>query len=143
MTDFTLAAQISSLATPGEHWLKMSETSQAVPAVLASALLITAEAEEGLLRKPLTCGLASIDDLVLDGGFRYGEIISIAGATSMGKTLVCSLLFDVRSKVERAALEGNYRVFFQKALGLYQIYSSVRLTVALLTSFPFMRSQVI
>lgn len=67
----------------------MSENSQAVPPVLGSALLATAKAEKGMLREPLSCGLASIDNVVLDGGFRYGEIMSIAGATATGKTLVC------------------------------------------------------
>ena len=73
----------------------MSKYSQAVLPVLGSALLVTAEAEKRLLREPLSCGLASIDDLVLDGGFHYGRIISIAGATLTGKTLVCFLLFEI------------------------------------------------
>lgn len=72
----------------------MSEHSQAVPPVLGSALLVTAEAEKRLLREPLSCGLASVDDLVLDGGFHYGKIISIAGSTATGKTLVSFLLSE-------------------------------------------------
>lgn len=86
----------------------MSENSRAILPTLASALLTTAEAEKRLLRAPLSCGLASIDDLVLDGGFRNGEVISIAGATATGKTLVCSLSLDKRSTYERAALKGEY-----------------------------------
>ena len=69
----------------------MSENSQAVPPVLGSVLLETAKAEKRMLREPLSCGLACIDNVVLGGGFRYGEIISMAGAAATGKTLVCVL----------------------------------------------------
>lgn len=67
----------------------MSAITLTPPGILASSLLMTAEAEEGLQRLPVSCGLSTIDDLALDGGFRYGEITSIAGATASGKTLVC------------------------------------------------------
>lgn len=73
---------------------KMSKTSHTVTPILASALLVTAEADKRLTNEPLSCGLARIDDLVLDGGFCYGEVTSIAGATATGKTLVCSLPFN-------------------------------------------------
>lgn len=66
----------------------MSDSADAAPAILASDLLMTAEAEERSQRAPVSSGLAAIDDLALDGGFRYGEITSIAGATRTGKTLV-------------------------------------------------------
>lgn len=73
----------------------MSEDSLVALPSLASAILMTAEAEESSLRAPVSCGLATIDDLVLDGGFRYGEITSIAGATATGKTLVGSSLSNL------------------------------------------------
>lgn len=93
----------------------MSEHSQAVPPVLGSALLTTTEAEKRLLRGPLSCGLASIDNLVLDGGFRYGEIASIAGATATGKTLVSFLFSDKWSEFKGAAFEDHYRLSFTTA----------------------------
>lgn len=92
----------------------MSETSQAVPPILASALLMTAEAEERSLRAPLSCGLATIDNLVLDGGFRHGEITSVAGATATGKTLVCPLFFGNWLIFKKAALRGSCRVVFKE-----------------------------
>ncbi len=80
---------------------KMSGTTQAPPGILASSRLMTAEAEEALQRPPVSCGLSAIDDLALDGGFRYGEITSIAGATATGKTLVCfSLFLGLRKNLE-------------------------------------------
>ena len=72
----------------------MAANIQAAPPILASVLLTTAEAEERSLRMPASCGLVSVDDMVLDGGFRYGEITSIAGATATGKTLVCPSITD-------------------------------------------------
>lgn len=37
---------------------------------------------------PASSGCTALDTLALDGGFRYGEITSIASAKSMGKSLV-------------------------------------------------------
>lgn len=59
------------------------------PPLLASTLLALEETCDRLRLPPASTGLASLDELALDGGFRYGEITSIAGASGMGKTLVC------------------------------------------------------
>lgn len=95
----------------------MSAHSQTVIPVLGSALLEIAEAERGLLRDPLSCGLASIDNLVLDGGFRYGEIISIAGATATGKTLV---RFSLPQILRVPPFEESYWVSVKAARVLYR-----------------------
>ncbi len=36
----------------------------------------------------LSSGLDTLDREALDGGFRYGEITAVAGASGTGKTLV-------------------------------------------------------
>ena len=56
--------------------------------MLASTLLAAAETHEKTRPPPASSGLLAIDQLVLDGGFRYGEITSIAGAGDVGKTAV-------------------------------------------------------
>lgn len=62
---------------------------QPAPPLLASTLLALEETRDRLRLPPASTGLASLDELALDGGFRYGEITSIAGTSGMGKTLVC------------------------------------------------------
>ena len=63
--------------------------SEVAPALLGSTLLAAAETHEKLRPAPASSGSAVIDDMALEGGFRYGEITAIAGATGTGKTLVC------------------------------------------------------
>lgn len=62
--------------------------SQPALPLLASTVLALEETRVRLRLPPASTGLASLDELALDGGFRYGEITSIAGASGMGKTLV-------------------------------------------------------
>ena len=66
---------------------------QPAPPLLASTLLALEETRHRSQIPPASTGLASLDELALDGGFRYGEITSIAGASGMGKTLVCYCIF--------------------------------------------------
>lgn len=66
----------------------MATDDQAAPALLASTLLTTAETHEKSRPPPASSGLVSLDELALDGGFRYGEITSIAAAGDIGKTAV-------------------------------------------------------
>lgn len=58
-----------------------------VPPLLGSALLSTALSNPKPAPAPASTGCATLDQ-ALHGGFRYGEITSIAGASGMGKTLV-------------------------------------------------------
>lgn len=67
---------------------KMSDLSQAAPPMLGSILLASAKAHEKSRPLPASSGSATIDQEALDGGFRYGEITAIAGASGTGKTLV-------------------------------------------------------
>ena len=66
----------------------MSEPDQAAPGVLGSDLLVAAIAHEKLKPRPVSSGCPWVDEAVLAGGFRYGDITSIAGASGTGKTLV-------------------------------------------------------
>lgn len=66
----------------------MADEDQAAPGLMASTLLTAAEAHEKTRPSSASSGLNIIDDLVLHGGFRYGEVTSIAGASGSGKTLV-------------------------------------------------------
>lgn len=66
----------------------MTESPQAAPPLLGSSLLASAKAHEKARPLPASSGSATIDQNALDGGFRYGEITSIAGASGTGKTLV-------------------------------------------------------
>lgn len=66
----------------------MSVTSQAALALLGSSLLVSAHAHESARPSPASSGSAIIDENALEGGFRYGEITSIAGASGTGKTVV-------------------------------------------------------
>lgn len=66
----------------------MSETPEAAPVLLGSNLLTAARVHEHRRPEPASSGSVVIDENALDGGFRYGEITSIAGTNGMGKTLV-------------------------------------------------------
>lgn len=76
----------------GSYGLSMPETTydaaEAAPAQLASALLEAALSRNESTPTPASSGLDEIDTVALHGGFRYGEITSIAGASGTGKTLV-------------------------------------------------------
>ncbi|MCJ1468400.1 hypothetical protein MMC07_007028 [Pseudocyphellaria aurata] len=65
----------------------MVEENQAAPGVLASTLLAAAEGIVKTWPSSASSGIKTIDDLALHGGFRYGEVTSIAGASGSGKTL--------------------------------------------------------
>ena len=64
------------------------EASQAAPPILASNLLAAARAHIEATPAPVSSGSVVIDNQALSGGFRYGEITSIAGVRGTGKTLV-------------------------------------------------------
>ena len=66
----------------------MSDPSQPALPMLASNLLASARAHEKARPLPASSGSATIDQNALNGGFRYGEITSLAGASGTGKTLV-------------------------------------------------------
>lgn len=86
----------------------MAGEDQAAPGLLASTLLAEAEAQAKVRPSSASSGLNTIDDLALDGGFRYGEITSVAGASGSGKTLVCifpHVLFSSGRKEIRKCLE--------------------------------------
>ncbi|KAL9581339.1 MAG: hypothetical protein Q9212_003960 [Teloschistes hypoglaucus] len=59
----------------------------AAPPLSGSTLLANEERHESSRPAPASCGNGAIDRGALDGGFRYGEITSIAGAKGTGKTL--------------------------------------------------------
>ena len=65
----------------------MSEDT-AAPVQLGSNLLAAARAHDNSRPAPVSSGSAVIDEQALDGGFRHGEITSIAGNSGTGKTLV-------------------------------------------------------
>ena len=67
---------------------QMANEDPAAPGLLASTLLAAAEAHAKSRPSSASSGLDVIDDLALNGGFRYGEVTSIAGASGSGKTLV-------------------------------------------------------
>ena len=60
----------------------------AAPGILGSTLLSNDVKHLKTMPAPASAGCAAIDTLALDGGFRYGEITSIAGAKGMGNSLV-------------------------------------------------------
>ena len=66
----------------------MNAPAEVAPALLGSTLLVAAESHERLRPRPASSGSAVVDEAALDGGFRYGEITALAGATGTGKTLV-------------------------------------------------------
>ena len=61
---------------------------QPAPGLLASTLLSAARLQRRRVPSPASSGCAGLDEQVLGGGFRYGEISSIAGASGTGKTTV-------------------------------------------------------
>ena len=63
-------------------------TEPSAPPTLGSALLTLAEARQTRVPTPARSGAAAIDELALEGGFRYGEITALAGASGTGKTLL-------------------------------------------------------
>ncbi|KAL8825762.1 MAG: hypothetical protein Q9170_007669 [Blastenia crenularia] len=64
----------------------MSNLDEVAPALLGSTLLINEETYEASALALASSGNLSIDREALDGGFRYGEITTIAGGTGTGKT---------------------------------------------------------
>ncbi|KAL8772982.1 MAG: hypothetical protein Q9209_002002 [Squamulea sp. 1 TL-2023] len=66
----------------------MEISQDAAPPLLGSTLLAS-ELKLDISRPcPVSSGNDTIDKAVLDGGFRYGEITSVAGANGTGKTLL-------------------------------------------------------
>lgn len=72
----------------------MEEDTPSPTPTLGSSLLKTALSSRGNMPTPASSGSISVDNLALQGGFRYGEITSIAGPHGTGKTTVCRR-FDV------------------------------------------------
>lgn len=66
----------------------MPKDTEAAPPLLGSHLHAAARRHQYLTPKPASSGSASPDEKALLGGFRYGEITSIAGSQGTGKTLV-------------------------------------------------------
>ncbi|KAI4122773.1 MAG: hypothetical protein LQ338_005613 [Usnochroma carphineum] len=64
----------------------MGNPQEDTPAFLGSTLLANEERLESLTPPPVSCGHRDIDIETLDGGFRYGEVTSIAGVSGTGKT---------------------------------------------------------
>ena len=86
----------------------MSESHEPASGFLASNLLPLAQAYEKLKPVPASCGLSTVDEAALDGGFRYGEITSIAGTSGMGKNLVgCSPIAEVQSMTPTKTKHGD------------------------------------
>ena len=66
----------------------MLSSMEAAPPVLGSILLRASENHDLQRPAPANCGSAAIDDCVLTGGFRYGEVTALSGADGVGKRLV-------------------------------------------------------
>jgi len=66
----------------------MADEAQTAPPQLGSTLLAIAQVHAKQMPTPASSGCAAIDEVSLEGGYRYGEITSIAGDTGTGKTLV-------------------------------------------------------
>ena len=66
----------------------MSETDPTPQSLLGSTLLSIAKSHAEYCPRPASCGCVGIDELVLGGGFRYGQITSIAGENGTVKTTV-------------------------------------------------------
>ena len=74
----------------------MSDTlAQAAPAQLGHTLLSRTLAHESTKPQSARTGCPSIDEAALGGGFRYGEMTSLAGGSETGKSLVwCPSFFS-------------------------------------------------
>ncbi|KAI4233194.1 MAG: hypothetical protein LQ349_004554 [Xanthoria aureola] len=66
----------------------MCNLHEPAPPLLGSTLLANEERLDMLRPSPLSSGLDTLDREALDGGFRYGEITAVAGASGTGKTLL-------------------------------------------------------
>lgn len=82
----------------------MTDSDGPAPGLVASTLLTTAEAHDRTLPMPVETGVASIDHQALGGGFRHGEITSIAGANGTGKTLVCFILISEQPQPQQGPI---------------------------------------
>ena len=75
----------------------MTDASPATPQLGHNVLA----AAESFIKSPpprsATTGCARIDEQVLKGGFRYGEVTSVAGAAGSGKTLVSCTVVEFLS----------------------------------------------
>lgn len=97
----------------------MADEDQAAPGLLASTLLTAAEAHEKIRPSSASSGLNIIDDLVLHGGFRYGEVTSIAGASGLGKTLVgCRSTRSFQSRGARFASASSFGTIYTDMLNM-------------------------
>lgn len=90
----------ATLASASSYLSSMADINGPAPGLVASTLLTTAEAHERNRPGPVGTGVTSIDQQALSGGFRYGEITSIAGASGTGKTLVCSTPRPERPQIQ-------------------------------------------
>ncbi|KAI9881140.1 MAG: hypothetical protein M1830_008298 [Pleopsidium flavum] len=66
-----------------------SSSPASAPATLASSLLNTLEKLQSQQTKPnsLSTGCTAIDYAALEGGFRYGEVVALAGEGSVGRVI--------------------------------------------------------
>ena len=66
-------------------------------ATLGSILHARATHSPRTIRRYATTGCSNIDAGPLDGGLRYGEITTVAGASGAGKTLVYPMTYSYAS----------------------------------------------
>ena len=64
-------------------------------------------------------GCARIDEQVLKGGFRYGEITSVAGGAGSGKTLVGRTMVDLVSAVYKQSSHLHVQVALDIPVPMY------------------------
>ena len=67
----------------------MEQQASSPTPIPGSLLLKAALSNRNRIPKSASSGSSNVDNLALQGGFRYGEITSIAGAHGTGKTTVC------------------------------------------------------
>lgn len=79
----------------------MNGIAEAAPALLGSTLLANEEKHECTKPASASAGNRSVDGAVLNGGFRYGEITSVAGAIGTGKTTVSFVCGQSSSNARR------------------------------------------
>ncbi|KAL8659467.1 MAG: hypothetical protein Q9226_000426 [Calogaya cf. arnoldii] len=84
--------------------MNICDLHEPAPALLGSTLLVNEEKLDASKPSPLSSGLDTLDREALDGGFRYGEITSVAGASGTGKTL---LVFQIIASHLIACKEGE------------------------------------